>query len=229
MSRFKMEIDNGHIVLIPKENGKRYIVDTGSLDSFSRVAETLTLDNEEKQLNSKPKMLQMLQRINDNHLLAQEVDGLLGLDILRGNVWEFDFASQSILVNEAAQPEYEESLPLSISPMTGLSFDLSVRERSCQGILDSGAFVSYASSSLVADVAPCGEIDDYHPELGAIHTTLHLLAIRLGNREFNIKAGKMPQLLETMMSIAGIDCVLGITMLGLKRCLLDLIHQRFCF
>ena len=228
MSSFKMEIDNGHIVLIPKENGKRYIVDTGSPISFSRIAETLTLRNEEKQLKSDPKML---QTINDNHLLAQEVDGLLGLDILKGNVWEFDFASHSILVNEVAQPEYEESLPLNISSRTGLSFDLSVRERSCQGILDSGAFIPYASSSLVADVAPCGEIDDYHPELGAIHTTLHLLTIRLGIREFNIKAGKMPQLLETMMSIAGIDCdcVLGITMLGLKRCQLDLIQQRFCF
>ena len=221
-----MEIDNGHIVLIPKGNGKRYIVDTGSPRSFSRIAETLTLGNEEKQLNPNPAML---QKINDN-LLSQEVDGLLGLDILMGNVWEFDFDSQSILVNEADQQEYEESIPLYISPITGLiDIALSVGNRSCKGILDSGAFVSYASSSLVANVAPCGEADDYNPRIGAMHTTLYLLAIRLGNREFTIKAGKMPQLLEMTTSLAGIDCVLGITMLGLKRCQLDLVHQHFCF
>ena len=227
MSRFKMEIDNGHIVLIPKGNGKRYIVDTGSQRSFSRIAATLTLGNEEKQLFSNPKMI---HKINDSHLLSQEVDGLLGLDILMGNVWEFDFDSQSILVNEAAQQEYEESIPLYISPNAVLiNFDLSVGDRSCKGILDSGAFVSYASSSLVADVAPCGEVDDHNPILGAIHTTLHLLAIRLGNRVFTIKAGKMPQLLKMMIPSPGIDCVLGITMLGLKRCQLDLVHQHFCF
>ena len=225
MSKFEMVIDNGHIVL--PVNGRRFIVDTGSPTSFFRVDETLVLDGDAKKLSLSSGNAQMVQRINDTALLTHEVDGLLGLDVLANKSWEFDFASQSLFVNEVARQNYENSLPLDISMLSGISFDMIVGGQPCKGILDSGAFVSYASSKLVSNVPSCGNVDDNNPILGEIHTTLHPLAIRLGKRDFNIKAGKMTEMLEMMMAMVDVECVLGITMLGLKGCRLDLIHNCF--
>ena len=244
MSKHVMEVNNGHIILV--EQDKRFIIDTGSPLSFSREELTLTVGGEEFKLgpqSDRPIMsclqnnalsqlvgsliTSSLKKFDFSQLVDGQIDGLLGLDILKDKSWEFDFASNRILVNEESDRVYDNALALRNS--LGLFFKVKVNGNACQGLLDTGAFVSYASAKLVEGIPSCGTLKDYNPQLGEINTTKHKVNIQLCGQNFDNEVGKMPGLMNLLMTTVGLDFLMGITPLGLSACRLDLKKYRLEF
>lgn len=244
MSKHAMEVNNGHIVLV--EQDKRFIIDTGSPISYSREEQTLSVGGEEFKLGPQTDIpllsslknnalsqlagsfiTSSLKKFDFSKLVDGQIDGLLGLDILKDKSWEFVFASNRILVNEESDREYDNALALKNS--LALVFKVKVNGNDCQGLLDTGAFVSYASAKLVEGIPSCGTLNDYNPQLGKINTTKHKVNIQLCGQNFDHEVGKMTGMLNLLMTTVGIDFLMGITPLGLSACRLDLKKYRLEF
>ena len=226
MSIYEMKVVHGHVLM--SIEGRSFIIDTGAGErSVSREDRTLNLSGRNYPLAQNRTTL--LDQVNELLLHNEhQADGILGLDVLRGKTWEFDFQANQILVDEAPRHNYDNSLPVEMGMTTFLN--IQVNGTPCRAILDTGAWVSYATQRLTANIPSCGDLHDWSPTFGGdINTTKHAMNIQLGNRSFDDEAGRATQLLNTTLQRLHADYLIGITYWGFESCRLDLLNKRFEF
>ena len=226
MSIYEMKVVHGHVLM--SIEGKSFIIDTGAGErSVSREDRTLNLSGRNYPLAQNRTLLGQVNEL----LLHNEhqADGILGLDVLRGKTWEFDFQANQILVDEAPKHNYDNSLPVEMGMTTFLN--IQVNGTPCRAILDTGAWVSYATQRLTANIPSCGDFHDFSPNFGGeINTTKHAMNIQLGNRSFGDEAAKAPFVLNgALENICRVSYLIGITYWKFASCRLDLINNQFEF
>lgn len=230
MDTLKLKIVNSHY-LIETGDSKFFLIDTGSPMSFSRgVVTSITLGGTDYPLQSNEAMI---DNINSSGLFQEQVEGLIGMDVLCGHTFEFDKVSGTVRIDAAIDEEdYHHTVPMEISNIMGqinVIIAVKVNGRPVRTIIDTGAWISYLSSQYLSSSETIGTIQDYNPVLGDFETTKHNVRLSLGEFEQNISVGKMPPLLEAVLSMISTGFVLGLDAIECDRICLDLKAPRLLY
>ena len=171
--------------------------------------------------------------VNNSNLLEHPIDMLIGMDILRNHVLTFNKSRQKIIIdNEPNQSNYAHALTLNISNIMGQSYVLciiGINGKRVRAILDSGAWISYLSSTYLDGVEAIGEIHDYNPILGEIRTSKHRSRIQIDDTNQNIEVGKMTPILEMTMKVLNVDAIIGLDSIDSDAFCIDFISCRLLF
>ena len=68
---------------------------------------------------------------------------------------------------------------------------------------DTGAQISYFQDDSLIGFPPAGSVTDFYPGVGQFQTDTHEVPIYLGGIEFNLRCGKLPDLLGMTLMMAG--------------------------
>ena len=171
---------------------------------------------------------EIVGKINDSGLISSHIDGIIGLNIISENVIDIDRNEMTISFNEPSMPSFEKGIVINkkLIQMGGIRFDVTLNSRPCSAVFDTGAFVSYVSSDIIGNASSIGNIEDYNPVLGRFRTTLHKIDIDIQGEIRTITVAKMTSQIQMMMSMIGVEAVLGIEALGAKRLKIDISNSR---
>ena len=219
---YKLVIENSHFIIVT-EDAKRWLVDTGSPISFASEECCLQFGAGEYNVVASPAMI---GDVNGSGLLEAPIDVLIGMDILRKHCLMFDRSNGTVTIDgDMGLYEVRNTLPLRVTNIMGQSYvccDVSINGVSVNTILDTGACISYLSSSHLNGVESVGEVHDYNPILGEINVTKHEVTVGFDGFSKVIEVGKMPSMLELTMQMIGINFVMGLDCLDCDCFGLDL-------
>ncbi|MCQ2077561.1 MAG: hypothetical protein MJZ20_11160 [Bacteroidaceae bacterium] len=216
-------IDNNHYIAIIE--GRNYLIDTGAPFSVSENDHELNIDGINYYLNGSR---EIVSKVNDSGLICSHIDGIIGLNIISENVIDIDRNEMTISFNEPSMPNFEKRIDLNkkLIQMGGIQFDVTLNSKPCSAVFDTGAFVPYVSSDIIGNAPSIGNIEDYNPVLGRFRTTLHKIDIDIQGEIRTITVAKMTSQIQMMMSMIGVEAVLGIEALGAKRLRIDISNSR---
>lgn len=207
---YKLSIEKKHPIIITDE-GMRLLVDTGSPITMARPFELCG-----HLMTGGPTALVGTIR----NLSGLNVDGLIGLDILKRYHVVIDYPNGQILFSKQPIGIRGERLPM--NRMLGtIGFDADINGRPCKVILDTGAQISYVNADLVEGDEPVGHDTDFYPALGSFDVELHKVALGIGDAGgMVITAGVLPGLLECLTSFIG-QSIIGYDLLSKAQVELD--------
>ena len=207
MSEYDIKLSNGH-VLIEGGNG-RLLVDTGSPLSFHKSGR-LVLGGQEF---SVPTSLMGTDAEYVSEHVHDRVSGLVGMDIIGrlGGV-RIDVPAGKLTVGGGT--EGMTRIPSHL--VLGYVFmNMTVNGRQVQVILDTGAPVSYVSPSLTEGLTPVDRVQDFNPMVpgGTFETSIFEFPASFAGRDFSMRAGHLPKLMDAAISLLGVKGVVGMEIL----------------
>lgn len=163
---YKLEIDRKHGILVDEE-GRRYLIDTGSPISYSDGPLTLCGKNQESNTGA---MLNHIRKISN-----LDIDGLIGMSTLRQYHVLFDYPHGQIKLSTKAFdiPGCKMKIQTVLGMAIFFEANLDGIDKPRRIILDSGAPISYVNPELVKFYAPVDSIKDFHPEIGEFTVPLY--------------------------------------------------------
>jgi hypothetical protein len=75
--------------------------------------------------------------------------------------------------------------------------------------LDTGAKLSYVGREIAASLIPVGKEKDFYPGLGEFEIPVYEVSMLLGDHDFSLRCGVLPDLLEATMKISGKHGIIG--------------------
>lgn len=206
MKEYKVEFVTGHF-LINDDRGSKVLLDTGSPLSFH--ADGIVALNG-KTYNVRTSLGGADSRyVTDN--VGTAVSGLVGMDILGesnilidapGGRVVFDYATDGMTRVASSQGAY-------------VFMEMEIRGRRVKVILDTGAPISYVSSSLTEGLEVVDVVDDFNPAVpgGKYRVPRYEFSAAFAGHEFLMRAGHLPPDLQMAVSILGVKGVVGIDVL----------------
>ena len=96
-----------------------------------------------------------------------------------------------------------------------LSVDMEIRGRVAKVILDTGAPTSYVSPSLTEGLTSVDTVTDFNPSVpgGTFETPIFEFPASFAGQRFEMRAGHLPTLMQTMIYFLGVDGVVGMELL----------------
>jgi hypothetical protein len=94
--------------------------------------------------------------------------------------------------------------------------EMTVAGRQARVILDTGAPVSYVSPSFTEGLEPVDRVTDFNPMVpgDTFETAVFEFPASFAGRGFTMRAGHLPGLFRGMLSMLGVDGVVGMEILG---------------
>ena len=184
MSDFDLNKIHEAVLTLPYmiENGKRYIIDTGSPSSFGRNA-TITINQTEKSVQIFPRDLEQF--------FPHSVEALVGNDILKNYDLVISKNSRETKLSESPVDNLKRVIPIEYKrgvPVLSINID----ERNLQCIFDTGAHINYIARSFVEHIEPIKELEDFHPSIGVFKTKIYQLTVKVLGNEQSIEVGVLP-------------------------------------
>jgi hypothetical protein len=140
-------------------------------------------------------------------MVGTHIEGLIGTDVLGAFDVEISLRDGRLTVSEALIPMDEgvraegvEGVPLIECEAGGEPLRMFV---------DTGAPLSYVSEEYVQGTPSLGEVEDFHPLMGRFTVPTHAVEVCAWGRPMQIRAGRMPMLLEAALGLAGAQGILG--------------------
>lgn len=209
-SRHPLHFRDGHLFL--ETGGALWLFDTGAPTSFSSEPELVLAGVEFRLASSYLGMT--ATTLSD--FVSVECAGLMGTDVLG----QFDFLLD--LLNGTAEVSSEnleyDGQAISLDDFMGIPI-VSARIRGVDHrmFFDTGAQTSYFQHDSLVEYPSAGEVADFYPGFGRFQTETYNVDIVLGEAEFAVRCGTLPELLGTTLMMAGTEGIIGNQVLSNRR------------
>ena len=214
-------INNYDKHLIIEDNGKTFLIDTGS--PFS-IFDSAAIDFCGHQF---PRGLAMCSATDVSNLLGMHVDALVGNDILKHFNVCIDYATGTISLSDEAL-----DLPDAIALPFDMSFGVPKISMTLQGeerrfFLDTGAKISYVSSQMTQGLDPIETASDFYMGFGNFDTPIYDMEASVAGQPFQVRIGNLPSVLEgTLIGLSGTAGVIGYDFFNRFKVLIDYANRR---
>ena len=207
-NEYDIRLSRGHVLIDGGEG--LLLVDTGSPMSFHELGRIRLCGGEYRVPTSLPGA--GADYISDK--VGERVAGLVGMDILAPLGVRVDVPGGKLTF----RPFEEGTAPVP-SGVSGLGYvfaDMTVAGRPARVILDTGAPVSYISPSFTEGLTPVDRVTDFNPMVpgDTFETGIFEFPASFAGRDFQMRAGHLPGLFTGMLSMLGVDGVVGMEIFG---------------
>ena len=215
MTTFQIKLYKGHPII--KDGNNTILIDTGApstihianslffcSDNFSCVTNYMGL--------TVPKISEML---------GTEITTLIGADILSNFKILFDYKNEVVAFSkdETNSPMKETT----ISSFMGIPIiELKVDNQKLKFFLDTGAKLSYLDSKITSQHTSIGTDEDFYPGVGKFETECYEILTNFGDKEFNVKYGNLPSLLQMTLMLGGTNGIIGFDFFNNFKVCLDI-------
>lgn len=215
MKTFQISLYKGHPIIKNGEN--TMLIDTGApstihvtnnlffcSDNFSCVTNYMGLT---------------VQKISE--MLGTEITTLIGADILSNFKILFDYKNEVVAFSkdETNSPMNETT----ISSFMGIPIiELTVDNQKLKFFLDTGAKLSYLDSKITSQHTSIGTDEDFYPGVGKFETECYEILTSFGNKEFKVKYGNLPSLLQMTLMLGGTNGIIGFDFFNNFKVCLDI-------
>lgn len=219
MKQFQIELFKGHPIINDGEN--RILIDTGA-PSTIHTSDTLNFSSQSFGCSTNYMGL-TVSKIPD--MLGTEITTLLGADILSDFKILLDYQNQVI---EFSKQEIDiNGTQTDISNFMGIPIiKMNVANQELKFFLDTGAKLSYLSESLTSNYESVGTDEDFYPGVGKFQTECFEISTIFGDKEFVVKYGNLPTLLQMTLMLGGTDGIIGFDFFNNFKVVLDLKNNR---
>lgn len=219
MKQFQIALFKGHPIINNGEN--RILIDTGA-PSTIHVSDTLNFCSDNFGCSTNYMGL-TVSKISD--MLGTEITTLLGADILSDFKILLDYQNQVI---EFSKQEIDiNGTQADISNFMGIPIiKMTVANQELKFFLDTGAKLSYLSDSLTSNYVSIGTDEDFYPGVGKFQTECFEIPTIFGDKEFVVKYGNLPTLLQMTLMLGGTDGIIGFDFFNNFKVVLDLKNNR---
>jgi len=202
---FPFELDGGHIVALV--DGHRLLVDTGCPTSFGRPGVFRGIAGD----------AQVGERIGPHTIdtvvdyIGSPLDGLIGMDLIRGRGGlEVEWEARRVTLGTPAAG----GRPVACTfPMGVPMVDLTVDDTRVGAVVDTGAFVSYVASSMVASAPTKRTITDFHLSIGRYDAIVREIRQDLFVTPRTHDFAVTPPGVERLLSSFGAQAIIGTDLL----------------
>lgn len=203
---YNITLSRGHILI--DCGGDVLLVDTGSPMSFHENG-SIRIGNEVFPVSTS------LMGVDSSYIadkVGMPVSGLLGMDIIGRLGMKIDVPGGKLYISPST--EGMSRVP-SEQGLGYVSMEMSVAGRPAKVILDTGAPTSYISKSFTQGLTPVGQVTDFNPMVpgDTFETPVFELPSAFAGKEFTMKAGHLPGSMQVMLTLMGIDGVVGMEIL----------------
>ena len=219
--RFKIDFEKKHLLI--NDGSNRILIDTGSPATIHTSTELhFAGKNHHVSTNILGNTVEKLKA-----MAGIEFTTLMGLDILSEYKIIIDYASSEITLYSPDECDPDGTAYPIKSIMGTLVVPIEVANRQLEMILDTGATYSYIKSSITQGLNATETITDFSPLVGGeFRTPIFELESRLGNRLFMCHYGNLPQKIEMMIGLLGVDGVIGYDLLLAPKLLINIPNSR---
>lgn len=207
-NEYDIRLSRGHVLIDGGEG--LLLVDTGSPMSFHELGR-IRLCGEERRV---PRSLPGAGPDYVSGKVGERVAGLVGMDILGPLGVRVDVPGGKLTFHPST--EGAAPVPSGVSGMGYVFADMTVAGRTARVILDTGAPVSYVSPSFTEGLEPVDRVTDFNPMVpgDTFETDIFELPATFAGRDFRMRAGHLPGLFTGMLSMLGVDGVVGMEIFG---------------
>ena len=204
-------INNFDKHLIIEDNGKTYLIDTGSPCSIFD-GDVLEFLGQTCHKNNMMALAAKVMPTDISSLLGMHVDALIGNDILKHFAICFNYGQGEITFSDEGL-----TLPDAIAIPIDTSFGVPKAKMSLLGneglfFLDTGAKISYVNSATTSGLTPDETDTDFYPGVGDFETS----------KTFRVRYGNLPKLLEfSLIGLSGTKGVIGYDFFNNFKVLID--------
>lgn len=180
---YSLKLPNHYIVI--DLNGQRTLLDTGSLFTFSPAGGVRLLQREFQVARDFGFFFERTRG------LKALFDAVLGSDLLRHHSFTIHWDEREIVFSEVPLSRDGVHVPFELTsglPLAHLEFDGTRRPV----LLDTGAPLAYCRPELLAGLQSVAQAHDENPIMGEWHTPVYLLRWTIGDYEFPVPAGILP-------------------------------------
>ena len=204
MGKFTYQLNFRHGHLFAEINHQNWLIDTGSPATFGN-SDSVTIGDQEFLAASDYMGLTAAELSKS---VKTEMQGLIGTDVLNQFDWIFDIANGKVVVSTDALEVDGDSLP--IQTVMGVPMiKVEICDRTHHMFFDTGAQVSYLQSDDRESFPDAGMIEDFYPGFGEFESTTHHIPAKIGNLEFTLRCGRLPELLGLTLMAAGTTGIVG--------------------
>lgn len=140
--------------------------------------------------------------------LGETVAGIIGADIINRYDHIIDLKTSRLTVSDSdltsegyVQPlELFMGVPMLMANIGGATHSL---------FFDTGAQISYFQGTPPADAIDAEDLEDFFPMVGAFRTQTKHIKVGLNGLSHNLRCGKLPGMMGTALSMAGVSGILG--------------------
>ena len=208
-------INNFDKHLIIEDNGKTYLIDTGS--PFSIHDGSLEFCGHQF-----PRSIAPCSPDDISNLLGMHVDALVGFNVLRHFAVLIDYGNGEITFSdEGLSLPNAEVVP--ISTRFGVpKVMMSLLGHEGLFFLDTGAKISYVASETTSGLTPDETDSDFYPGFGHFETPVFNLETTVAGKPFRVRYGNLPLLLEQgLMGLSGTKGIIGYDFFNNFKVLID--------
>ena len=214
-------INNFDKHLIIEDNGKTYLIDTGSPYSIFD-GEALEFLGQTCHKSNMMALAAQVMPTDISSLLGMHVDALIGNDILKHFAICFNYGQGEITFSDEGL-----TLPDAIAIPIDTSFGVPKAKMSLLGdeglfFLDTGAKISYVNSATTSGLTPDETDTDFYPGVGDFETSVFNLDTTIASKTFRVRYGNLPKLLEfSLIGLSGTKGVIGYDFFNNFKVLID--------
>jgi hypothetical protein len=215
MKQYTIELFKGHPLL--RSGNDIILIDTGA-PSTIHTSETFKFyDDSYYSLTNY--MGLTVQKISV--MLGTEITTLLGADILSNYQILFDYKTEMVTFSKSEIPF--EGSEIAISNFMGIPIvELSISHQKLKFFLDTGAKLSYVSNVITKNFDSIGTDEDFYPGVGVFETEYFEIISQFGNKDFNVRYGNLPPLLQMTLMLGGTNGIIGFDFFNNFQVVLDL-------
>jgi len=219
MKQFQIKLFKGHPIINDGEN--RILIDTGA-PSTIHTSDTLNFCSQSFGCSTNYMGL-TVSKISD--MLGTEITTLLGADVLSDYKILLDYQNQVI---EFSKQEIDiDGTQMDISNFMGIPIiKMTIDNQELKFFLDTGAKLSYLTDSLTSNYERVGTDEDFYPGVGIFQTECFKIPTVFGDKEFIVKYGNLPSLLQMTLMLGGTDGIIGFDFFNNFKVVLDLKNNR---
>lgn len=208
MTEYNIRLVKGHILL---DSGEGWLlVDTGSPLSCHEAGR-IDLDGGHFSVSTSIP----LYNIDADYLserIGERVRGLLGMDIIGRFRVKIDLAGGKMTFG--CSTDGMRRLPSSLSLMGYVLVDMTVNDRPARIVLDTGAPVSYVSTSYTEGLEAVDRATDFQPLLfggtKSFETSIFEFPASFAGCDFTMRAGHLPKMTQLELTLLGASGVVGL-------------------
>ena len=104
--------------------------------------------------------------------------------------------------------------------------ELSIDSQILKFFLDTGAKLSYLSKSITSNFESVGTDEDFYPGVGKFETECFEISTSFGAKNFIVKYGNLPPLLQMTLMLGGTDGIIGFDFFNNFKVVLDMKNNR---
>ena len=215
MKFYQINLFRGHAIIVDGEN--TILIDTGAPLTI-HIANNIEFCGENYNCSTSYGGI-TVEKISE--MLGAHITTLLGTDVLMNYKILFDYRNK--LVEFSKEELYLNGEEVNISSFMGIPIiELFIDNQKLKFFLDTGAKLSYLSSSFTTNYDIIGREDDFYPGVGQFETACYEILTRLRENEFIVKYGNLPDLLQMTLMLGGTNGIIGFDFFNNFKILLDL-------